>query len=176
VATAKTVDELSPAHKQVASHLQSRFGKKLLETTTFRGDLSYLVAPEDWVPVLTYCRDAEELRFDRLDCLCGNHFPERTDAPFEVIANLVSVSNVTRVRFRTRLAEGQSLPTVTGVWPSASFDERETYEMFGIVFDGHPNLVRLLTVPDFNGFPLRKDFPLQGLIGGRIRWNFKGEI
>ena len=74
------------------------------------------------------------------------------------------------------MAEGETLPTVTGVWPSAGFDERETWEMFGIVFEGHPNLTRLLTIPDFQGHPLRKDFPLQGRIGGRIRMNLKGKI
>ncbi|NLT35195.1 MAG: NADH-quinone oxidoreductase subunit C [Gaiellales bacterium] len=176
MAAAKNIDELSPAHKQVASHLQGKFGKRLLETSSFRGDLTYVVSPQDWLEVLTYCRDAEELRFDRLDSLLGNHFPEREDQPFEVIAHLVSIPHTTRIRIKTRLAEGETLPTVTGVWPSASFDERETWEMFGVVFEGHPNLTRLLTVPDFDGYPLRKDFPLQGRVGGRIRWNFKGEI
>lgn len=176
MAQAKSIDELTAAHKQVASVLQSKFGRKLVESSTFRGELTYVVAPEDWHEALEYCRDTEELRFDRLDCLCGNHFPERTEAPLEVIANLVSIPNTTRVRVKTRLAEGQALPTVTDLWPSAGFDERETWEMYGVVFEGHPNLTRLLTVPDFEGFPLRKDFPLQGNVGGRIRWDFKGEI
>lgn len=176
MAQAKSIDELTAAHKQVASVLQGKFGRKFIESSTFRGELTYVVAPEDWHEVLQFCRDADELRFDRLDCLCGNHFPERAEEPLEVIAHLVSIPNTTRLRVKTRLAEGQSLPTITDLWPSAGFDERETWEMYGIRFDGHPNLVRLLTVPDFNGFPLRKDFPLQGTVGGRIRWNFKGEI
>ncbi len=176
MAAVKNIDELSPAHKQVAAHLQGKFGKKLLGTSSFRGDLTYVVSPSDWLEVLTYCRDAEELKFDRLDCLLGNHWPEREDKPFEVIAHLVSTPHNTRVRIKSELAEGESLPTVTGVWPSASFDERETWEMFGIVFDGHPNLTRLLLVPDFVGHPLRKDFPLRGNVGGRIRWDFRREI
>ncbi|NLE73862.1 MAG: NADH-quinone oxidoreductase subunit C [Actinobacteria bacterium] len=176
MAQAKSIDELSAVHKQVASVLQSKFGRKFAESSTFRGELTYVVAPEDWHAVLEFCRDTEELQFDRLDCLCGNHFPEREEAPFEVIANLVSIPNTTRVRVKTRLSEDQSLPTVTDLWPSAGFDERETWEMYGIGFEGNPNLTRLLTVPDFNGFPLRKDFPLQGTVGGRIRWDFKGEI
>lgn len=176
MATTNGIDELSAAHKKVASHLQGKFGKKLVEMSNFRGDLTFVVAPADWVEILQYCRAAEELQFDRLDSLCGNHFPEKTELPFEVVAHLVSIPNTTRLRIKTRLAEGQSLPTVTHLWPSAGFDERETWEMFGIVFEGHPNLVRLLTVPNFEGFPLRKDFPLQGAVGGRLRWNFKGEI
>jgi len=170
------LDELSAALKTVQKELTSKFGKKLLETSTFRGELTLVVAPEDWIAVLTYCRDSETLGFDRLDCLFGNHYPERADQPFEVVANLTSIPNTTRVRIKTRLADGESLPTATGLWPSAGFDERETWEMFGVVFDGHPNLQRLLLISDFQGFPLRKDFPLEGLVGGRIRTDLKGKL
>jgi len=142
----------------------------------FRGELTFVVAPEDWVSVLTYCKESESLAFDRLDCLLGNHYPGRTDQPFEVAANLTSIPNTTRLRIKTQLAEGQSLATATGIWPSANFDERETWEMFGVVFEGHPNLERLLLIPEFKGFPLRKDFPLEGLVGGRIRTDLKGKL
>jgi NADH-quinone oxidoreductase subunit C len=77
---------------------------------------------------------------------------------------------------KTGLAEGRSLPTVTGLWPSAGFDEREAWEMYGIVFVGHPNLRRLLTTEDFEGFPMRKDFPLKGIVGGRVRTDLRGKI
>ena len=66
--------------------------------------------------------------------------------------------------------------TVTALWPSAGFDEREAWEMFGIEFEGHPYLRRLLTTDDFEGFPLRKDFPLQGTVGGRVRTDLRGKI
>ncbi len=102
--------------------------------------------------------------------------PERADAPFAVVAHLLSHTHGHRLRVKAALTEGQTLPTVTDLWPSAGFDERETWEMFGIVFTGHPDLRRLLTTDDFEGFPLRKDFPLQGTVGGRVRTDLRGKI
>lgn len=166
--------EVSLALKTVFMKLEEHFGVKLLESIVFRGELTFRVGPEDWIEVLTFCRDTPELAFDRLDCLVGNHFPARTDAPFELVAHLTNVATATRLRVKIRVAEGQSVPTAGGIWPSAGWDEREIYEMFGVTFAGHPDLRRLLTLPDFDGFPLRKDFPTEGLIGGRIRTDLKG--
>jgi NADH-quinone oxidoreductase subunit C len=160
----------------VATELEQRFGAGLLEAIEFRGELTYTVAPGDWLAVLSFCKEAPALAFDQLDCLLGDHLPERAAAPFEVVAHLVSHTHGHRLRVKTPLAEGQSLPTITGLWPSAGFDEREAWEMFGIVFDGHPDLRRLLTVEDFKGYPLRKDFPIQGTVGGRIRIDLRGKI
>lgn len=171
------VDSSLPASLEAAAaRLQKRFGARLREQSVFRGELTYLVAPEDWGRVLSFCKSAPQLAFDQLDCLLGDHLPERTAAPFEVVAHLVSHTHGHRLRVKTSLGEGGSLPTVTGLWPSAGFDERETWEMFGIVFDGHPDLRRLLTTEDFEGFPLRKDFPLQGTFGGRVRTDLRGKI
>ncbi|MFH0916029.1 MAG: NADH-quinone oxidoreductase subunit C [bacterium] len=158
------------------AELEERFGARLLESLEFRGELTYVVAPNDWVEVLRFCKEAPELAFDQLDCLVGDHLPERMAAPFEVVAHLVSHTHGHRLRVKTSLAEGQSLPTITGLWPSAGFDEREAWEMFGVVFEGHPDLRRLLTTEDFEGYPLRKDFPLQGTFGGRIRTDLRGKI
>ncbi|OFW62160.1 MAG: hypothetical protein A2133_03570 [Actinobacteria bacterium RBG_16_64_13] len=159
-----------------AAGLEKRFGKRLLEKTELRGELAYIVAPEDWLRVLSFCKESSALAFDQLDCLLGDHLPEREAAPFEVVAHLLSHTHGHRLRVKTSLAEGQTLPTVTGLWPSAGFDEREAWEMFGIVFEGHPDLRRLLTTEDFEGFPLRKDFPLEGTVGGRIRIDLRGKI
>ncbi len=168
--------EVSPALQKVFAKLEEKFGVKLLESTVFRGELTFVVALEDWIEVLDFCRTDPALAFDRLDCLVGNHFPKRAEAPFELVAHLTNVTTATRLRIKTRTAEGQTPPTASGVWPSANWDEREIYEMFGIVFEGHPDLRRLLTLPDFDGFPLRKDFPVQGRIGGRIRTDLKGQL
>ncbi len=167
---------LSPDLQAAAALLERRFPGKLLDRSDFRGELTYRVAPVDWVAVLTFCRDSSDLDFDRLDCLIGDHLPERSDAPFEVSAHLTSLAGGRRLRMKTALAEGQTLATITGLWPSAGFDEREIYEMFGISFAGHPDLRRLLTTPDFQGHPLRKDFPLQGTVGGRIRTDLRGKV
>jgi NADH-quinone oxidoreductase subunit C len=159
-----------------AAKLEKRFGVRLGERTEFRGELTFTVAPEDWMRVLSFCRSARELAFDQLDCLLGDHLPERGAAPFEVVVHLLSHAHGHRLRVKTSLGGGQVLPTITGLWPSAGFDEREAWEMFGIGFHGHPDLRRLLTTDDFEGFPLRKDFPLQGTVGGRIRTDLRGKV
>jgi NADH-quinone oxidoreductase subunit C len=158
------------------AELEERFGARLLARSEFRGEVTYVVAPNDWVEVLRFCKEEPALAFDQLDCLLGDHLPERAAAPLEVVVHLVSHTHSHRLRIKTALAEGQGLPTVTGLWPSAGFDEREAWEMFGIVFGGHPDLRRLLTIEDFEGHPLRKDFPLQGTVGGRIRTDLRGKI
>ena len=169
-------DALSPRMSALAAELSARLGAKVIEEARFRGELTCRVAAEDWVAVLETCKTAPELAFDQLDSMLGDHLPERSQDPFEVIAHLVSHAHGWRVRIKTALAEGQELDTVTQLWPSAGFDERETWEMYGIVFAGHPDLRRLLTVPDFEGFPQRKDFPIKGTVGGRIRTDLKGKI
>lgn len=158
----------------VFAKMEEEFGVKLLGSSFFCGELTFTVAVEDLLDILRYCK--ESLGFDRLDCFVGNHYPEREEAPLEAVAHLTSLADGTRLRVKSRLAEGQSCPTLTVLWPSANWDEREMYEMFGIEFQGHPNLIRLLTTPDFEGFPLRKDFPLRGYVGGRIRTDLKGML
>jgi NADH-quinone oxidoreductase subunit C len=158
-----------------AAQLEARFLGRL-EQAAFRGELTYSVAPADWVEVLRACKEMPELACDQLDCLLGDHLPGRLGAPFTVVAHLTSHTHGHRLRIKTALAEGEALASITGLWPSAGFDERETWEMFGIVFEGHPDLRRLLTTEDFEGFPLRKDFPLRGTVGGRIRTDLRGKI
>jgi NADH-quinone oxidoreductase subunit C len=172
----KAVCSLPATLASAAAALEKRFRGRLLERIEWRGELTYVVAPGDWAEVLGACKQMRELAFDQLDCLLGDHLPERVAAPFQVVAHLVSHTHGHRLRVRTELAEGERLGTVTPLWSSAGFDERETWEMFGIEFEGHPYLRRLLTTEDFEGFPLRKDFPLQGTIGGRIRTDLRGKI
>lgn len=167
---------LSAGLEEVARVLEDRFGERLLERATFRGELTYRVAPVDWFEVLAFCRDDSRLAFDQLDCLLGDHLPERPEAPLQAVAHLTSHVTGLRLRVKTALTEGQALGSVTALWPSAGFDEREAYEMLGIEFAGHPDLRRLLTTPDFQGHPLRKDFPLQGTVGGRIRTDLRGKV
>ena len=167
---------LSATLTEAASALEKRLGKKLLGRIEWQDELTYVVAPGDWVEVLGECKHMPESAFDQLDCLFGDHLPERSEAPLEVVAHLLSHTHGHRLCVKTALAEGESLTSVTGLWPSAGFDERETWEMFGIEFEEHPYLRRLLTTDDFEGFPLRKDFPLPGTMGGRVRTDLRGKI
>jgi NADH-quinone oxidoreductase subunit C len=173
---ATTGTEIPDATKAVFDVLEGRFGERLLGSVFFRGELTFTVAAGDFIEVATFCRDEPSLAFERLDCLLGNHYPRRREAPFEVVAHLTSLSRCQRLRLKVPLAEGQKMPTASVVWPSANWAERETWEMYGIEFEGHPNLCRLLLTDDFEGFPLRKDFPLRGTFGGRIRTDLKGKI
>ena len=160
----------------VAQRLAQRFVSRLVETPSLRDELTYMVAPGDWLEVLTFCKQDPGLAFDQLDCLLGDHVPGRIETPLQVVAHLLSHTHGHRLRLKTALAEGEKLASVTGLWPSAGFDEREAWEMYGVVFEGHPDLRRLLTTEDFEGHPLRKDFPMRGTIGGRVRTNLKGKI
>ena len=173
-ATTQQQLDISQALATVLARLEGEFGAKLLGSSSFRGELTIEVAWADLPAVCLYCRD--QLTFERLDSYLANHFPARREAPFELVAHLTSVSQTLRLRLKARLAEGDKPETLSTVWPSADWDEREIWEMFGIEFAGHPNLIRLLTVPEFEGFPLRKDFPVRGTIGGRIRRDLKGLI
>jgi len=159
-----------------AAELERLFGGRLLERVEWRDELTFVVDPADWVEILRACKENPVLACDQLDCLLGDHLPERSDAPFAVVAHLTSHAHGHRLRVRTSLREGQTLPSATGLWPSAGFDEREVWEMFGVVFEGHPDLRRLLTTEDFEGHPLRKDFPVEGTVGGRIRVDLRGKI
>lgn len=168
--------EIPEAMKVVFAKLEGEFGEKFLGSSFFRDELTFTVSVEDYVAVATFCKESPDLAFERLDSLLGNHYPTRVGAPFEVVLHLTSVSRNARLRLKVPLADGQKIPTISGVWASADWDEREAWEMYGIEFLGHPNLIRLLTTEDFEGFPLRKDFPVKGTVGGRIRTDLKGKI
>jgi NADH-quinone oxidoreductase subunit C len=104
--------------------------------------------------------DAPSLRFSViLEITATDYFPR--EPRFEVVYHLLSVSNRQRVRLKVRVPEGATLPTVQRVWPGAGWPEREVWDMFGIVFDDHPDLRRLLMPEDWEGHPMRKDYPVQ---------------
>jgi len=110
--------------------------------------------------VLQFLRDDNELQYNFLTTLCGMHYPDKQQ--LGVVYHLHSFVNNHRLRIKTTTEiDEPEVPTATTIWPSANWMERETFEFFGIQFEGHPNLVRILNVDDFVGFPLRKDFPLE---------------
>ncbi|HKN82380.1 MAG TPA: NADH-quinone oxidoreductase subunit C, partial [Pyrinomonadaceae bacterium] len=100
-----------------------------------------------------------ETSFDYLSDLTCVHYPERREAPFEIVYNLFSISNNERVRLKVRTSA--SLDSVTSIWPAANWLEREVFDLFGVGFNNHPDLRRLLLPPDWEGHPLRKDYPLE---------------
>lgn len=131
---------------------QSRFGDDELQ-----------VAAPDIARVLTYLRDEPGLRFAQMVDLCAVDYPERPSR-FEVVYHLLSVVHNRRVRVKVAVPEDTPVPSVVEVFPAAGWYEREVWDLFGIAFDGHPDLRRILTDYGFQGHPLRRDFPLSGKV------------
>ena len=110
--------------------------------------------------VLFFLRDDRELQCNFLTTLCGMHYPESNQ--LGVVYHLHSFVNNHRIRIKTTTnLEHPTIPTITTIWPSANWMERETYDFFGIIFEGHPNLKRILNVDEMTDFPMRKEFPLE---------------
>ncbi|MDB5431010.1 MAG: hypothetical protein JWP35_2126 [Caulobacter sp.] len=115
------------------------------------------------VEALTQLRDHPDCRFAQLIDLCGVDYPERP-MRFDVVYHLLSLTKNHRVRLKVQTDEDTPVPSVTSVYPCADWYEREAFDMYGIFFDGHPDLRRILTDYGFHGHPLRKDFPMSGYV------------
>lgn len=137
------------------------FKGAITEASEFLGQLSVRIAPARIVEICEFLKRDAESPFDYLSDLTCVHFPERADAPFEVVYNLYSISANRRVRLKVATTEAEGVESVTGVWPAANWLEREVYDLFGVRFHNHPDLRRLLLPPDWEGHPLRKDYPLE---------------
>ena len=152
-------------NQQVLEKLKERFGNVILESNEFRGELTVVVSTNDIVEVCRFLKSDPGLQYNLLADLCGidMYTPVKR---FGVIYNLYSLPNKHRIRLKTFTEEeNPKVPTVTGVWATANWHERETYDMFGILFDGHPDLRRMYMPEEFEHHPLRKDFPLMGIPG-----------
>lgn len=142
--------------------LRERFPDAVREVYTFRGD-TWIVVDKAFLPdICRFLRDDPELSCRFLSDIVGIDQLGRREPRFEVVYNLYSFRTFTRLFLKVRVNEGEVIPSVTSVYPGANFPEREVYDMFGIVFEGHPDLRRILMPDDWVGHPLRKDFPLGG--------------
>jgi NADH-quinone oxidoreductase subunit C len=130
------------------------------------GELTLAVRRDDIVGVLTRLRDDPALQFEVLIDICGVDYPGRAER-FEVVYHLLSPRTNRRIRLKLATDDVTPVPSAVGVFPAANWYEREAYDMYGILFSGHPDLRRLLTDYGFQGFPLRKDFPLTGFVEKR---------
>lgn len=145
--------------------LNARFGEQAIEASEFRDELTIVVPKDRIVEICRFLKEDAELQFDLLADLCGIDMYTPTKR-FGVIYNLFSLKKKLRVRLKTFAEEAEPrVPTVTCVWGTANWHERETFDMFGIVFEGHPDLRRVYMPEDFEHHPLRKDFPLMGIPG-----------
>ncbi|HJD62499.1 MAG TPA: NADH-quinone oxidoreductase subunit C [Rickettsia endosymbiont of Degeeriella rufa] len=133
----------------------------LINPITVKDYLAYKVEPNFLIPFLKVLKESEELRFTVLTDLFGADFPERTKR-FEVVYNLLSLKLNKRLIIKTYASEKESVPSIINIFNAACWYEREVYDMFGINFDGNDDKRRILTDYEFEGHPLRKDFPLIG--------------
>jgi NADH-quinone oxidoreductase subunit C len=131
-------------------------------------ELTLTVEATDIVRALSFLRDDSECEFKILIDICGVDYPNRPQR-FDVVYHLLSVAKNQRVRIKVEAEENVPIPSVVSVYPAANWFEREAFDMFGILFSGHPDMRRLLTDYGFSGYPLRKDFPLTGYV--EVRWD-----
>ena len=135
----------------------------VLRTEVALGELMLQVSADAVIKLLTFLRDDSTCQFKVLIDICGVDYPDRSPR-FDVVYNLLSLTLNQRIRVKVRAAEDSPVPSVTGVHKGAGWFEREAWDMYGIMFDKHPDLRRILTDYGFEGHPLRKDFPLSGFV------------
>ena len=160
----------------ILARLREHLGDRVLATHDYRGDHTAVISRDGIAAALALCRNEVALGFDLLmDITAVDYlrFPGREDGPrFEVVYHLYSVAHNHRVRLKVPLEQDDPVvATASGLWPIANWLEREVWDMFGIRFDGHPDLRRLLLYEEFEGHPLRKDYPInrrQPLIGPKV--------
>jgi NADH-quinone oxidoreductase subunit C len=148
---------------KLEAHITSKLGEKVLDRRIAVGELTLTVPAGDIYEVLAFLRDDPSCRFEVLIDICGVDWPARA-LRFDVVYHLLSPRKNQRVRVKVHTDEDTPVPSVIGVFPAANWYEREAYDMYGILFSGHPDLRRLLTDYGFQGYPLRKDFPLTGYV------------
>jgi NADH-quinone oxidoreductase subunit C len=147
--------------EQLFDSLTKSFGEKLQSKTDFRGETTYVISAIDLREIAKFCRD--ELLFDYLlDITSIDNYGE--EPRFELVYHLYSMTHAAHLRFELKISEENAVvDTISDIWPTANWHEREIYDMMGIKFNGHPDLRRILMWDGYPYFPLRKDFPLEGL-------------
>lgn len=153
---------------ELKEHVDGWVGENLVRSDIDFGELSVTVPASKIVETLKFLRDDPMCRFLQLIDLCGVDYPGRKKR-FDIVYHLLSMHTNLRIRVRVAVSESDSCPSVISVYPNADWYEREAFDMYGIVFDGHPDLRRILTDYGFEGYPLRKDFPLTGFV--EVRWD-----
>ncbi len=158
MASNKEIDE---SLVDVAEHVEEQLGGSIISHEIINDEVILIAKREDICRVLQFLRDDSECKFEMLIGLCGVDYPERPQR-FEVVYNLLSLTQNNRIRVKVYAGEEDFVPSVTKVFSTAGWFEREAWDMYGIYFDGHDDLRRILTDYGFEGHPLRKDFPLTG--------------
>ncbi len=149
--------------KEIAEYIAAKRGGAVVEWNIAFGELNVTVVPTNIVELVRFLRDDPRLAFISFIDICGVDYPSR-DKRFDVVYHLLSPRQNMRIRLRVMTDEATPVPSLTPIYPGADWYEREAYDFYGIRFTGHPDLRRILTDYGFEGYPLRKDFPLTGYV------------
>ena len=152
---------MSTSLEELSVYLRESRGDWIVSAEIAWGELNITTNAESYIALLAFLRDDPRCRFVSFIDLCGVDYPER-EKRFDVVSHLLSPTANARIRVKLETNERDPVPSVIEVFPAADWYEREAYDMYGILFSGHPDLRRLLTDYGFQGYPLRKDFPLSG--------------
>lgn len=147
----------TPLNNELVGRVRAKFGTALVEAMEDRKQAIVIVECERLGEVAQYLRDEE--KFDLLSDLTAVDWPKR-EKRFDVVLNLYSFAKNERLRVKAKAGDGEQVPSVAGIWPTANWLEREAFDMFGIIFAGHPNLTRILLPDQWQGYPLRKDYDI----------------
>jgi NADH-quinone oxidoreductase subunit C len=153
---------MSEILSELAARLELRHPDAIVSTAITHAELTVTVQARALVGFVDYLKTDGNCQFSSLVDITAIDYPERTSARFDVVYHFLSMYQNTRLRVKLALREDEMVPSITSVHPSANWFEREVFDMFGILFSGHPDLRRILTDYGFRGHPLRKDFPTTG--------------
>ena len=159
---------MDDALNELGAYLADRLGPAVLSWQLAFGELSVEIDREQLLSTLEFLQDDPNCRFGCLIDICGVDYPER-ERRFDVVYHLLSPWHNRRIRVRVKTDEATPVPSAVTVFPAANWFEREAYDLYGVLFVGHPDMRRILTDYGFEGYPLRKDFPLTGFV--EVRWD-----
>ena len=149
-------------NEYLIERLQSQFGDKILATEMPYGMVTIVIQPSAILDMLKWLNTDNLLKFKFLTDICGSHYPDLKDGELCVIYHVQSMENNVRLRIKTFLPiTNPEIASVTSIYSAANWMERETYDFYGVIFTGHPNLTRILNVEEMDYFPLRKEYPLE---------------
>lgn len=154
---------MSEALSELAAYINERAIGGVLSLDIKFDELTLVCNAQDIVAILTFLRDDAQCQFINITDICGVDWPSRARR-FDVVYHLMSPRQNLRIRVKVEVGEGETVPSVFSVFPGADWFEREAYDLYGILFTGHPDLRRILTDYGFDGHPLRKDFPTTGFV------------
>ncbi|MBB6483422.1 NADH-quinone oxidoreductase subunit C [Rhizobium lusitanum] len=154
---------MSEALNELSTYLTEVRSALISSSEIKYGELTVTTTTENVIALLTFLRDDAKCGFVNMTDICGVDWPQRAER-FDVVYHLLSPKKNVRIRVKVPVGEDQPVPSACGIYPGADWFERETWDMYGVLFTGHPDLRRLLTDYGFEGHPLRKDFPTTGFV------------